>query len=90
MPILSGVAVSPSDVAPCSRLWRFVLRRFKGQCVDLLCCSSSRPFFLRSLTTKNPLEGTPRNLRTMPATKAFTIQTVEWEAGLELIRLIFK
>jgi len=40
-----GSYVSPPDAAPCSRLWRFVLRWNKGQCVDSLCCPSSRPFF---------------------------------------------
>ena len=48
------------------------------------------PFFLRSLTTKNPLGETPRNLRTMPAIEASTNQTVEWEAGMERVRLMFK
>ena len=48
------------------------------------------PFFLRSLTTKNPLGETPRNLRTMPAIEASTIETVEWEAGVERVRLMFK
>ena len=48
------------------------------------------PFFLRSLTTKNPLGETPHNLRTMPAIEASTNQTVEWEAGMERVRLMFK
>ncbi|MGB2383958.1 MAG: DUF1569 domain-containing protein, partial [Flavobacteriales bacterium] len=33
---------------------------------------------------------TPRNLRTMPAIEASTNQTVEWEAGMERVRLMFK
>ena len=48
------------------------------------------PFFLRSLTTKNPLGETPRNLRTMPAIEASTSQTVVWEARMERVRLILK
>ncbi len=48
------------------------------------------PFFLRSLTTKNPLGETPRNLRTMSAIEASTIQTVEWEEGKKRVRLMFK
>jgi hypothetical protein len=48
------------------------------------------PFFLRSLTTKNPLGETSRNLRMMPAIEASTSQTVVWETGMERVRLMFK
>ena len=48
------------------------------------------PFFLRSLTTKNPLGETPRNLRTMPVIEASTSQNVVWETGMERVRLMFK
>ncbi len=48
------------------------------------------PFFLRTLTTKNPLGGTPRNLRTMPAIEASASQAVEWGSGIERVRSIFK
>jgi len=47
------------------------------------------PFFLRTLTTKNPLGGTPRNLRTMSAIEASASEVVEWESGMERVRSMF-
>ena len=47
------------------------------------------PFFLRSLTTKNPLGGTPRNLRTMPAIKASASNIAEWEQGINRVHVMF-
>lgn len=48
------------------------------------------PFFLRTLTTQNPLGGTPRNLRTIPAIKACASQAAEWEPGIERVLAMFK
>ena len=48
------------------------------------------PFFLRSLTTKNPLGETPRDLPTMPAIDASNKQMAEWESGMERVRFMLK
>ena len=48
------------------------------------------PFFLRTLTNKNPLGGTPRNLRTMPAIKASSSRVADWEQGLKRVRAMLK
>lgn len=45
-------------------------------------------FFLRTLTTKNPLGETPRNLPTMPAIDASNKQMAEWESGMERVRFM--
>jgi hypothetical protein len=47
-------------------------------------------FFLRTLTTKNPLGETPRNLPTMPAIDASNKQMAEWESGMERVRFMLK
>lgn len=44
------------------------------------------PFFLRSLTTKDPLGGTPRNLPTLAAIKSAKGHLRDWESGLSRVR----
>lgn len=48
------------------------------------------PFFLRTLTTKNPLGETPRDLPTMPVIDAANKQMAEWESGMERVRFMLK
>lgn len=48
------------------------------------------PLFLRTLTNKNPLGGTPRNLRTMSAIKASSSRDADWEQGLKRVRALFQ
>lgn len=43
-------------------------------------------FFLRSLTTKDPLGGTPRNLPTLAAIKSADNEALDWEGGLKRVR----
>lgn len=43
-------------------------------------------FFLRSLTTKDPLGGTPRNLPTLAAIKSADGESSDWEAGRTRVR----
>lgn len=43
-------------------------------------------FFLRSLTTKDPLGETPRNLPTLAAIKSTDGEAFDWEEGLKRVR----
>ena len=91
MPIPSGASCQPPQML--HHAADFSDLHFGDIEVNALIRCAARllgPFFLRSLTTKNLLGGTPRNLRTMPAIEAFKIQTVEWEAGMERVRLMFE
>lgn len=46
-------------------------------------------FFLRTLITKSPLGGTPRNLRTIPEIKASKGEARDWELGLKRVGSMF-
>ena len=46
-------------------------------------------FFLRTLITKSPLGGTPRNLRTIPEIKASKCEARDWELGLKRVGSMF-
>lgn len=48
------------------------------------------PFFLRSLTTKTPLGGTPRNLATLAAIKSVDGDADDWEVGLMRVRSMLR
>lgn len=48
------------------------------------------PFFLRSLTTKDPLGETPRNLPTLAPIKSADGEAFDWEEGLERVRSLLR